>query len=204
VELTPPDALKPLLPFRVLSTPDRCLVRASGEVDGTRVELYENDYSTTDSDGNSSSCDELVCLLYHPHVRGDAALTRDWPKWSDGAALFKTVFDVLTWLPPFVIIKPFQLIAEARNPDRTVGHDVLDHFYCVRADSDAAAAASITPALREYIVRTRFKGSLELRSGLAIYTCDRARMEAGKLEPVLGHVRGFLQAFTEQSSHPMR
>jgi hypothetical protein len=92
----------------------------------------------------------------------------------------------------------------ARDPDRTVGDADFDRLYRVRAASDSAAAHAITPALREVCVRLRFRGAVELRPGVLIYSPYEHRLDEKTAVPALGVGAAFLAALAPKRDHPMR
>ena len=195
-----PDALAPYLPFRHFDTPDECVVFASGSVDGVNAELYEYDSSSRDSDGNTSYSTTLLACLHHPWVTGGASITLDWKEWSTLAA----AIDAAMWFPPFLFVKAIQMYAESRDPDHVLGHPEFDRLYHVHAPSLDHASRAIPPALREFLARYAFKGTVELRPGLILYALHSARFTIEGVQRTMSFARGFLSSFQPPHAHPMR
>jgi hypothetical protein len=80
----------------------------------------------------------------------------------------------------------------------------FDRLYLVRAASDADGQRAITPALREVCVRIGFKGGVELRPGLLLYSPYDYRFDAEKSVMALDIGAAFLRALQLKSGHPMR
>lgn len=192
-------------PFRVHDSPDECTVHAEGAVDGAHVDLYEYDSTSTDSEGASSTSTTLLAVAAHPWIPGSAGVTVDFREWSTGGALFGAVWDVMTWFPPFIILKVAMHLNEAANPDRVVGHPEFDRLYVVRADSAEAAAHAIPEALRDALVATAFQGHLELRPGYLLLSVSGARFDPTGVDHTLRFVSSFLRCFPPPApAHPMR
>jgi hypothetical protein len=165
--------LRRYLPFELLYAPDELVAGVLGRVEGHQVEAYEYVYTYTDSEGGSASSSELVMIAHHPSIVGGACFSPDTKEW-DGLAKF---LDVLMWVPPFSFVKAIQLYADAKNPDRRVGHAEFDRLFRVRAPSDAIAAAAITPALREAAVRLGQRIVVELRPGHLVVSAQGRRLD---------------------------
>lgn len=155
-----------LAPFALHSSPDRCRATAFGKIDDADVYALDYDYSYRDADGNDQTSSQMIVAVYHPRIAGGAAFMPDMKHWSGVAA----ALDMMLWVPPFTFVKAFQLFLEAKNPDRVVGHAEFDRLYVVRAASDADAARAISPKLRETVVRLAFRGTVELRESLLLYS----------------------------------
>lgn len=199
-ERTLPDALSGYLPFRYFPTPDACVVRAVGALDATRVELYEYDHTSRDSDGVAVHGRTLLACVHHAWVSGGASITLDRKQWSSLSA----AIDAAMWFPPFVFVKAFQLWAESKDPDHMVGHPDFDRLYYVHADSQEIAARTITPMLGEFLTRYAFRGTIELRPGMILYALHDARFDPEGVQRTLSYVRGFIDAFPPPGAHPMR
>lgn len=192
-------------PFRVHDTPDECTVYAEGFIEGVHVDLFEYSCTTTDTEGTSSTSSTLLAIAAHPWVSGSAGITIDFREWSTGGAIFGAVWDVLTWFPPFILLKVVQHVNESANPDRVVGHPEFDRLYCVRADSEAAAMQAIPESLRNALVNTSFQGKIELRPGYILLSEHSAYFDPQGTETTLRYLTTFLKCFhPPASAHPMR
>ncbi len=195
------EALRGLLPFVVHSTPDRYGLRAHGTLGDARIEVFEYSYDSTDAEGNRSTYTQVLCAVQHPAVEGTASITPDAAQWGGVGAFL----DALFWIPPFIFLKLIGAIHAARNPDRTVGDREFDRLYYVRAASDEAARQAIPPALRHWLVRHGFRGSIELRPGLILYSVAGARLSPEGVPVVLSYARPLLDAaMPPLRGHPMR
>lgn len=170
------------LPLREASAPEHLVTACFGRIEDATVEAFEYESSSTDSDGNTSWSTSTLVAVHHPAIPGGASIHPDWPQWSTAAAVIDAVF----WIPPFTILKLFQLAFAARNPDRIVGDADFDRLYVVHAGSDAEARAALTPALREALLRLRFRGTLELRPGALLYSPHDYRFDAETAVSAIG------------------
>lgn len=193
-EIPPRDALRRYQPFKAFDDPQEALVRAVGRCGDAYVEIYEYEYSSTDSDGNTSTSDTLVACVLHPKLCGSAVIFPDAAEWGGAAAIFLALWNFLTWFPPFIILKLVHFIHLKQNPDRVVGQSDFDRLYVVRASSNEAAAQAVPPLLRKYLLATRFHGRIELRPGLMIYSVRGARFRADKIELLLAPLKGLLES----------
>ncbi|MFO0686043.1 MAG: hypothetical protein U0234_28540 [Sandaracinus sp.] len=166
-----------LAPFALHSAPDRCVASAYGKIDQAEVYALEYDYSYRDQDGNEQTSSQMIVAVYHPRILGGAAFMPDMKQWSGIAA----ALDLMLWVPPFTFVKALQLFFEAKNPDRVIGHAEFDRLYVVRAASDADAARAIPPRLRETAVQLAFRGTVELRENLLIYSVQGCRFDGDGL-----------------------
>lgn len=186
--------LREYLPFSLHSTPARYHAAATGRIDGTDVWAFEYGYDTTDSEGQTQSCSQLVVVAHHPRIRGGAAFGPDPKQWSAVAQ----VLDVLFWVPPFTFLKVVQWIGEAQSPDRIVGDPTFDRLYRVRAASDADAARAIPPRLRETVVRLGFEGIVELRESVLVYSVRGTSFDAAGLVRALGYAAPLVVSAAEE------
>lgn len=195
------EILRGLLPFAVHTTPDRYGPRAHGTLGDARIEVFEYSYDSTDAEGNKSTYTRVLCVVQHPAVEGSASITPDAAQWGGIAAFL----DALFWIPPFIFLKLIGAFNAARNPDRTVGDREFDRLYYVRAESDEAAQRAIPPALRQWLVRHGFRGSLELRPGMILYSAEGARLSPEAVPVLLSYARPLLDAaMPPLRRHPMR
>lgn len=170
------------LPFELLATPQTFATCALGEIEDAPVEAYEYGYSSRDSDGNTTYRTELVIAVHHASIRGRASIRPEWREWS----VFAAALDIILWVPPFTLVKAIQLLAESRHPDRSVGDSDFDRLYVVRAASDAAAREAIPQPLRDALMRIGFKGTLEIRPGVLLYSPHRLGLDGEGAVPALG------------------
>lgn len=200
--MEPPDpaAHQRWLPFVVLATPDRCTVRARGPVDDRELEIVEYDYSWRDSDGNDHYADAVLGALEAPWSRGRAAIAMDERAWSGFAA----ALDVLFWIPPFTFLKLVQLANEARRPDREIGNAEVDRRYRVHAESEEAARVAIPPKLGEHLLSTNFRGAIEIRPDLVLFSLRDARFDPAGVEATIAHGRAIGRCFEQPESTPFR
>lgn len=200
--LEPPDAsaLARSLPFVALPTPSRCMVRACGEVDERRLEIFEVDYSWRDSDGNDHSADALIGVIEVPWSSGRVAIAMDERAWSGVAA----ALDALFWIPPFTFLKLVQLANETARPDRTLGHAEVDRRYRVHAESEAAARAAFPERLGAHLLATNFRGSIEIRPGVVLFSLRDARFDPTGIESTIAHAREIGRSFGPPESGPFR
>lgn len=187
-------------PFTFFSTPNEYLVGAFGQIEGARVEAYEYEYTSSDSEGHTTHHDDFVVAIHSPWVHGGVAFLPDHTQWGGVSAALDTLF----WIPPFIILKAFQSVMEAKHPDRNVGDAEFDRLYRVRAESDEAAARAIVPAFRQVCLRLAFRGTVEMRPGVLLYSPYQHRMDGTSIVPALGIGAAFLGALAPQSAHPMR
>lgn len=188
------------LPFVVLATPDRCTVRARGSVEDRELWIVEYDYSWSDSVGNDHSADAVLGALEAPWSRGSAAIAMDERAWSGVAA----ALDVLFWIPPFTLLKFVQLANESRRPDLEIGNAEVDRRYRVHAESEAAARAAIPPKLGEHLLSTNFRGSIEIRPELVLFSLRDARFDPAGVENTIAHARAIGRCFERPQSAPFR
>jgi hypothetical protein len=187
-------------PFAFLSSPETSCTAAFGRIEAAAVSAFEYEYSSQDSNGNWSSDVTLAVVVEHPDIPGGAAIRPDWREWSTIGAFIDTVF----WIPPFTILKVFQLLMQDQNPDRVVGHAEFDRLYEVRAKSNEAAARAIGPELRDLLPRIGFRGTLELRPSLAVFSIPGTKFDSEGIVRALGHVAPILAATARRHSYPMR
>jgi hypothetical protein len=193
------DQLRPLMPLAELYVPDRFVTAAFGRIEDADVAAFEYEYSSADSEGTSYSY-TLVIAVAHPKIAGAASLSPERREWDTAAA----VIDAITWIPPFILVKAFQLINESRNPDRTIGHEEFDKLYVVHAASDEAAREAITPELRDLLPRIGFRGTLEIRPGLLLYTVVGTNFDFETLPQALGYAAPLLAATVHRAEYPYR
>lgn len=192
--------LQPLLPLAELSEPSKCNIAAFGRIEDADVAAFEYTYSSKDSDGKRHWYDRLLIALAHRGIDGRASLRPDEKEWSSAAAFL----DAITWVPPFIIVKAFQLINESANPDRTVGNKEFDRLYVVHAASEGDARQSIPPELQDLLPRIGFRGTLELRPGLLLFTVRGTRFNEETLPQALGYVAPLLAATVRRDEYPYR
>jgi hypothetical protein len=164
------------------------------------VDAYEYEYRSSDSDGNTTWHDALVVAVHHDWIQGDASFYPDPKVWSAAGALI----DALMWVPPFTFVKAFQLMSEARNPDRSVGHAGFDRAYVVHAASDEAAHRAVGPALRDAALAIGLRATVELRTGTLLYSPNLYGLDAQTAVSALGIAAALLGALGRRSGHPMR
>lgn len=180
----PGDAarLRVYLPLREAAAPETLVTACFGRIDDAAVEAFEYDSSSTDSDGNRTWSTTTLVAARHPAIRGGASLRPEWTQWSSTAAFI----DAVMWIPPFTILKLFQYAFAARDPDRLVGDADFDRLYVVHAPSDAEARAALPRALRQALLHIQFRGTLELRPGLLLYTTYGHRLDGQTAVGALG------------------
>lgn len=193
------NELAALVPLAELPAPDRYVTAASGTIEDADVTAFEYECASIDGEGATWD-DHLVLVVAHPRIEGRASLVADSPRWGGAAA----VLDLALWVPPFTVLKARQLLLERRNPDRVVGHDEFDRLYVVHAKSDEAARAAITPELRDLLPQLGFRGTLEIRPGLLLYSIDGTRFDAETLPHALGYVAPLLAATAHRADYPYR
>lgn len=176
------EGVRRYLPLREAAAPEVLVTACFGRIEDARVEAYEYDVSDLDSEGNRTWSTVTLVAVHHPAIPGGASVRPDWKQWSTAAAIIDAVF----WIPPFTILKLFQFALAAQNPDRVVGDAEFDRLYLVRARSDAEARAALTPALRRALLQLHFRGTLELRPGLLLYTPDDYRFDGASAVSALG------------------
>lgn len=196
------SGLKQYLPLREAATPEHYVTACFGHIEDAAVEGYEYEYSSTDNEGNTSWHRKTLVAVQHPSIRGAGSICPDEKEWSTLAA----AFDLITWVPPFVIVKIAMWINEGNNPDRTVGDAEFDRLYKVHAASDEAARESFSPALRRAALKIGFRGTLELRPGLLLYTPYRESFDGETIVGAFGIATVFIAAMREGvvKAHPMR
>jgi hypothetical protein len=187
-------------PLAELSAPGSYITGVTGDVDGIPVEAFEYEYSVSDPNGVTTTGDQLVVAVQHPAIRGTASFFADQKHWSSAASFV----DAFLWVPPFTIVKAFQLFMESRNPDRTVGDADFDRLYVVHAASDEAARLAIPPACRAAVLRAGYRGVVELRPGVLLYAPWSTRLDADHAVGALGLAPYFLGALLPRPAHPMR
>jgi hypothetical protein len=175
-------ALEKWLPLELHHRPESYEVAAWGRIDSAEVSVFQYGYSTTDGEGQTHHHDQMVVVAEHPRIEGGAGFTPEPREWSGVAQ----ALDVLLWIPPFTFVKVIQWLGESENPDRSVGHADFDRLYRVRARSDAHAARAIPPLLRESVVRLGFRGNVELRPGVLVYSVFGCRFDAEGVVRALG------------------
>ncbi len=189
-----------LAPFVLHSTPSRCRATAFGRIDAAEVWAFDYDYTGRDSEGNPTTRSQLLIALHHPGIAGGASFAPDARAWGGvGAAI-----DLLLWVPPFTFVKAFQLLNEARNPDRVVGDPRFDELYVVRAADDATAQRAIPPRLRETAVRLGLRGAVELRENLVLYSVERCSFDGTGLLTALRYAAPLALAAMSDSGQAYR
>jgi hypothetical protein len=192
--------LREQLPFALHATPEAVSAVASGRIDAADVWAFEYSYTSTDSDGNSSSSDQLVVIAQHPRIEGGAAFQPEPREWSAVARAIDLVF----WIPPFTLLKAVQWLNEARNPDRIVGDAEFDRLYRVRAGSDEEAQRAIPRALRETVVRLGVQATVELRPGAIVYSIAGCGFDGEGLLRALGYAAPLTVSAMAAPSHAYR
>jgi hypothetical protein len=187
-------------PFAELSTPSGYTTAVHGRVDDAPLEAYEYTYATTDSEGRRTYENEIAVVLRHAWIRGTASLRPDQKQWSSAAA----ALDVLLWIPPFTLVKAIQHLNESKNPDRTIGDVEFDRLYAIHAASDEAARQAIPPSLRSAILAVRFRGVIELRPGVLVYSPYGMGLDERTAIKAIGFAAYFLAALEPKRAHPMR
>jgi hypothetical protein len=187
-------------PLAELEVPAHYVVGVSGHVEGIPVEAFEYEYATSIQDGSTTYGDQLVVAVQHPAIRGTASFFADPKQWSSAAAFV----DAFLWVPPFTLLKAFQLLFESKSPDRTVGDADFDRLYVVHAASDEAARLAIPPALRAAVLRAGFRGTVELRPGVLLYAPSTGRLDSDHAVGAIGLAPYFLGALLPRPAHPMR
>jgi len=198
---TPPkDALKPYQPW-IFQEPDLPTFHARGMVGGADVEIYHYDVERTGDDPSGEAGvlkTELLALVHHPLIAGEAKIQPDVGEWSKLAK----VIDAVAWLPPFTVLTAaewgIRQVLGRNHPDRNLGHPEFDRLYLIHSPSDEIAARAVPPALRELLLRMKFFGKIELRQGLMMLTVEKADLtilELGRLmEPLPWLVSAVLPA----------
>jgi hypothetical protein len=192
-----PDALKPFLPWAFYA-PSRAQFHARGAIDEATVDVFEYEHTSTDSEGNTRSDDELVAMIWHPRIAGAVRVYPDHPQWGGAAA----VIDALMWVPPFVLARgiawAIKSAAGWNQPDRIVGHPAFDRLYVVNAASDDEARRALTPALRELLLRMHFRGTIEVRPGLLMVSVPGAALTIPRLGLLMEPLPALLAAVLPQ------
>jgi hypothetical protein len=194
--------LKQYLPLREAAAPASYVTGCFGRIEDAVVEGYEYEYTSSDTDGNTSWHSATLIAVQHRAIAGTASFAPEWKEWSTVAA----AFDAITWVPPFILVKIVQWLAESSNPDRTVGDADFDRLYKVHGASDEAARAGLPPALRSAALRIGFRGTLETRPGLLLYAPYGESFDAKTIVSAFGIATVFIGALREESmrAHPMR
>ena len=191
VDPTGASAIATWLPFQLFAAPGVLGAAASGRVESSAVSAFQYAYTYTDSEGQSHTGEELLIVAQHPMIRGDARITVDAKEWGGLPAFI----DVMLWIPPFTLIKAFELLRASHDPDRVVGDAEFDRLYCISAASDAEAHAAIPQALRAMLLQPHFRGRIELRRGALIYALDGAtHFDKETLLRVLGYAAPLVSA----------
>jgi hypothetical protein len=193
-------ALRAYEPFLELCSPYRYVTCVFGDIEGAQVEAFEYEYTSSDQDGQTTLHDQLVVAVQHPTIRGTASFRDDAKQW-DGVAAF---IDAVMWVPPFTVVKAFQLFMENKNPDRRVGDADFDRLYVVHAASDEAARSAIPAGLREAVLHVGYRGVVELRPGVLLYAPRAAGLDGERAVGALGFASLFLGAMARRPAHPMR
>jgi hypothetical protein len=208
------QGLRQYEPFAEMHAPESYVTACFGTIEGARVEAYEYEYTVhrtiqsggIGSDGMVHTMDvtdhetALAVVVHHPWIRGGASFVADLAAWGT----LGTVINAILWVPPFTIAKIVMALAEMKNPDREVGDAEFDRRYKVHAPSEEAARAAIPPTLREVCNHIDFRGSVELRPGVLIYSPYPARLDEQTAVQALGVATAFLGAFAPKGAHPMR
>lgn len=194
------SVLQSYLPFAELSHPDLYLIAAFGRIEDADVGAFEYRYSHKDQEGKVHTSTRLVIVVLHPRIEGRVSLADDSREWDTAQG----VLDVISWLPPFIIVKAFQLINESRYPDRVVGHEEFDRRYVVHAASDEATRDAITPELRDLLPRIGFRGTLEIRPGVLLYTVQGTHFDPETLPQALAYAAPLLAATARRAEYPYR
>ncbi len=206
------QGLRQYEPLRELGAPEEYVTAVFGTIEGARVEAYEYEYTTSNtvqtggvgpgsmvhSQMVRESHRVLAVVVHHPSIRGGASFAADLAAWGTAGA----VASAIMWVPPFTIIKVAMLLAERQNPDRTVGDREFDRRFKVHAPSDEEASLAIPPALRQVCTHIDFRGSVELRPGLLIYSPEDCGLDERTAVHALGIATAFLHAFAPQHAHP--
>lgn len=187
-------------PFVVLTQPEDHVTAFFGSIEGAPVEAYEYGYSSMDNEGHTNHFSALAVAIHHPWVNGGAAFSPDRKAWGGVAAALGT----LRWLPPFTLFKALEHVERSKHPDRVVGHSEFDRLYYVRAESDESARRAIPPRLREVCVRSGFRGRVELRPGVLLYSPAASAFDERTAVDALGIGAAFVGALAPESGHPMR
>lgn len=203
---TDPRALDAFLPWSFPS-PYRCDVEAAGSLgEEAAVRAFEYRYSYQNSNGDHEYADELLVAVSHPKITGGAVIKIDGPEWGGAAA----VVEAMSWLPPFVVARGIAWALSgifggpAEHQDIEIGHAELDRLYKIHAASTEDARRAVTPALRDHLVRTRFRGTIELRAGLMLYTVEQASFSPTRVGIALAPLPELLGCAVEQPTHPYR
>lgn len=196
------DSLRNFLPMKVLSTPSYYYTHAAGTIEDARVELFHYGSTSRDSDGKTSTHEEVAVGVFHPALEGSAQIRPDHAQWGGVAA----AFDLLFWIPPFTFLKLFQAWHASAYPDWNVGHPEFDRLYYVTAEDGSAAVRAVQPALRAYLLQQAFRGAIDLRSGVFFYTMYGISFRADHVVQLLSYARPLLHAARKPMSgrHPMR
>lgn len=194
------EGLRAYEPFALFPRPGGYLVGAEGSIEGERVEAYEYTYPPPGPEGPTLTSTVLVVAVHHRSIRGAAAFAPVEREWSALASLIDTAL----WVPPFTFFKVFQLLEAQRNPDRQIGEGDFDRLYEIRAASASAAREAIPPSLVRVTLGMAFRGAVEVRPGVLLYSVPGARFEADGIVPALGIGAAFLGAFTDRASHGYR
>jgi hypothetical protein len=192
--------LATFLPLAELSNPERYCTAAFGRIEGADVAAFEYEYSTMNSDGSPCWYDTLLIAVADPRIEGRVSLRPDYPEWSTTNA----VLNLVMWVPPFTVVKALDLLLQRRNPDRLVGHEEFDRLYVVHAASDADAKDAITPELCDLLPRLGFRGTLEIRPGLLLYTVRETRFDGETLVQALGYAAPLFAATARRTEYPYR
>lgn len=199
------QGLRQYEPFAELHAPAEYITACFGTIEGARVEAYEYEYTThrtiqtgpAGPNGMVHTMDvterqtALAVVVHHPWIRGGASFVADLAAWGT----LGSVVNALLWIPPFTIAKIAMALMDRKNPDREVGDAEFDRRYKVHAASEEAARAAIPPALREVCTHIDFRGAVELRPGLLIYSPFEHRLDEPSAVHAIGIATAFLHAF---------
>jgi len=200
-EPTCEHALRALLPLAAWSQPDGFGPRAVGQLGEVGVEVLEYSYRRKNKEGRWKTSRRVLCVARHPWIQGGARLSPDPAQWGG----FGAFFDAITWVPPFIFLKLFMALHEARNPDLVVGDPAFDRLYVVQGTSAEAAQRAITPTLRGWLVQHGFRGAMELRPGMLLYSLEGGALKPETVPLLLSYARPLAEAAREMPpGHPMR
>jgi len=201
-EKPPMDTLVRYTPW-LFADPARTTVRATGQIEGVNVEIFEYDATAMASEPGDHEY-HLLALVWHPDISGNARIRPDPSQWKTGSR----VRDALSSLAPFAALRSMSWSARVAlgvsNEDLKVGHDEFDRLYIVNAISSEAATRVIPPALCQALPRIAFKGSIELRPGLMMISHDKAGMTPTRLGYLMEPLPALITAVLPKQPPPFR
>jgi hypothetical protein len=162
--------------------PQLVVARATGELRGALVDLYEYEVAVKDS----SPKPMVAVVLRHPAIAGQARVSKregvPWYGWVMMSPLLVLVLPIL--LP----IAFFEWLGE-RNPhawkERSLGAEPFDRAYKVQARSAEEATAALPAALQNFLLSEVNGARAEVRSGVLACTLPLTRFDRGTAARVM-------------------